>query len=419
MRKAWWSVLVMSCFSSAQLAAQEADVFQDAVSTLPLSRELDSRGNLGGVSVDRLGFVYVANFRDSVWKISPEGEVATLTRSLYGASGNALDSRGDLYQANFYGNTITRITRTGEISTFAAEGLSGPVGIAVDAQDNLFVCNCTGNTLVRISSAGRVERFAESEHFACPNGITLDDRQNLYVTNFNSHEVVKVTAQGEVSRFTTIPGGAGNAHIVFSKGFFYVTKIIANRVVKVSAAGEVFPLAGTGQPGSQDGPALESSWFRPNGIAVSPQGDHLYVNTLVGEYSKPQPSSMQVRTIQLVTLTRLLEKALEAEGLEAAKTLYQRYKKHSIRGKENTLAEMIALGYSLLSGRKTADALQIFRLNAASYPEKSAARFHLGEAFRYLGQPEQAMSEYRAVLELDPDHRQAAARLDSLRNDPK
>jgi hypothetical protein len=50
-----------------------------------------------------------------VWKISPEGRVETLTRSLYGSSGNAIDSRGDLFQANFQGHTIDRISRTGEV----------------------------------------------------------------------------------------------------------------------------------------------------------------------------------------------------------------------------------------------------------------------------------------------------------------
>ena len=183
----------------ARPAAAEGE-FTDRVGTLELDRELDARGNLGGMTIDRLGFLYVANFRDAVWRISPDGEVTELTRSLYGASGNAVDRRGDLYQANFFANTITRIARTGEVSLFA-DGLEGPVGLAFDAAGTLYVCNCSGNTLSRVTLEGEVEPFAKSDLFACPNGIVAGDDGNLYVTNFNNLDVLRVSPAGEVERF--------------------------------------------------------------------------------------------------------------------------------------------------------------------------------------------------------------------------
>lgn len=392
------------------LAADEEIV--DHVGTLPLSEELDARGNLGGVAVDKLGFLYVANFRDAVWRISPEGEVETLSRSLYGASGNAVDSRGDLYQASFLGNTITKISRTGEVKPFATEGLDGPVGIAIDPEDDsLYVCNCRGNTISRVTPAGEVEPFADSERFACPNGIAFGPEGDLYVTNFNHHDVLRIDDAGEVSLFATVPGGAGNAHLVFSKGFFYVTKIIANRVVKVSPAGEVYPLAGTGQPGHDDGPAPEATFHRPNGIAVSPRGDVLYVNTLVGEYNQPRPATVTVRTIELTTLTDVLDKALDEGGVEALAGAYERYSSHPVRGAEDTVAEMVTLGFRLLSNRQVPAALRVFELNAEANPDAVPAIYNLGEAYRYTGQTEKAVEAYRRVLELDPEHKLAASRL--------
>ncbi|MGD2115516.1 MAG: tetratricopeptide repeat protein [Acidobacteriota bacterium] len=414
------SLLVVLWIASpvpASEAGSEADPdpFVDRVGTLPLSRELDARGNLGGVTVDRLGFVYVSNFRDAVWRISPEGEVETLTRSLYGASGNAVDSRGDLVQANFLGDTITRIARTGEVRPFVTEGLEGPVGIAVDPEDDtLYVCNCRGNFLSRVTPDGRAERFAESERFACPNGIVFGPDGDLFVTNFNHHDILRVTPEGDVSVFATVPGGAGNAHLTFAKGFFYVTKIIANRVVKVSPDGEVFPVAGTGRPGHEDGPGPEATFYRPNGIAVSPSGDRLYVNTLVGEYSVPEPSTLTVRTIELATLTGVLEQALEAGGVEALAAAYERFSSHPVRGSEDTVAEMVALGYRFLSSRRIPEALTVFRLNAEAHPEAPAAQYNLGEAFRYTGRTERAIEQYERVLELDPGHEPAASRLRQL-----
>ena len=388
--------------------------FVDRVGTLELDRELDARGNLGGVTIDRLGFLYVANFRDAVWRISPDGEVTELTRGLYGASGNAVDRRGDLYQANFFANTITRVARTGEVSRFVSEGLNGPVGLAFDSSGTLYVCNCQGNTVSRVDPDGRVEPFAEGDLFACPNGIVIGDDDHLYVTNFNNLDIVRISPAGEATRFVTVPGGAGNAHIASAKGFLYVTKIIANRVVKISGEGTITPLAGTGAPGHDDGPAPEATFFRPNGIAASPQGDRLYVNTMIGEYSQPVASRLTVRTIDLVTLTGVLDEAMAAGGLDAAAAAYARYRADPVRGKENTAGEMIAYGYRFLSAIKVPEALRFFGLNAESYPDNPAAQFHFGEAYRYIGQTDQAIAQYRKVLTLDAGHANAAARLAQL-----
>ena len=395
------------------LAADEVDLV-DRVGTLELDRELDARGNLGGVTIDRLGFLYVANFRDAVWRISPDGEVTELTRGLYGASGNAVDRRGDLYQANFFADTITRIARTGEVSRFVTEGLDGPVGLAFDSSGALYVCNCQGNSISRVDAEGNAEPFAASELFACPNGIVVGDDDHLYVTNFNNLDIVRVSPAGEAERFVTVPGGAGNAHIASAKGFLYVTKIISNRVVKISGGGEITPLAGTGSPGHDDGPALEATLFRPNGIAASPRGDRLYFNTMVGEYNQPVASRLTVRTIDLVTLTGVLDDAMAAGGLEAAAEAYARYRADPVRGKENTAGEMIAYGYRFLSAIKIPEALRFFGLNAETYPNDPAAQFHLGEAFRYTGQTDQAIAQYRKVLALDAEHANAAARLAQL-----
>lgn len=386
----------------------------DRVTTLELDRPLAARGALGEIAVDRLGFLYVASFHDAVWKISPEGEVETVSRALYGASGNAVDSRGDLYQANFHADTISRIRRTGEVETFVDEGLEGPVGIVVDDEDRLYVCNCRGNRLSRVSPEGDVESLAESDLFACPNGLAFGPGGDLFVTNYNHHDILRVTMDGEVEPFATVPGGAGNAHVVFSKGYFYVTKIVAHRVVRVSPSGEVFPLAGSGAPGHDDGTALEATFHAPNGIAVSPRGDVLYVNEVVGERGGSEPTTISIRRIELVTLAGVLESALEEGGIEAAEAAYERYRAHPVRGREDTVGEMVALGYRLLSGREIPQALAIFGLNAEGNPESAAAQYHLGEAYRYTGRTAEAVERYRRVLELEPDHAQAGAWLEQL-----
>ncbi len=70
----------------------------------------------GGVTTDLVGNVYVADFGDFVWKITPEGERHVFASGLYGPSGNAIDNEGNLLQSNFYGDSITKIDRKGKCS---------------------------------------------------------------------------------------------------------------------------------------------------------------------------------------------------------------------------------------------------------------------------------------------------------------
>jgi hypothetical protein len=55
---------------------------------------------VGGVTIDRVGNIYVADFSDLVSRITPEGERQAFASDLYGASGNAIDNEGKFLQSN-------------------------------------------------------------------------------------------------------------------------------------------------------------------------------------------------------------------------------------------------------------------------------------------------------------------------------
>src|ERR1043165_7162570 len=117
---------VASFYAFALLAANA----QAAIEIRALTEVIEGH-QVGGVTADMVGDLYVADFGETVWKITMEGERRVFATGLYGASGNAIDAQGNLLQANFYGDSITRIDRKGEARQFAT-GLYGPVGIAVD-----------------------------------------------------------------------------------------------------------------------------------------------------------------------------------------------------------------------------------------------------------------------------------------------
>lgn len=384
----------------------------DTISTIELSEPIDGFGSLGGVTVDALGFIYVANVRDGVWRIAPDGEAKRLTDALYGSSGNAVDGRGVLYQSNFNGNSIVKVGRDGTVEPFASEGLNGPVGLTFGDDGTLYVCNCSGNSISRVGPDGTVEEFAKDPLLNCPNGITTDESGTLYVVNFNSPDVVRITPDGAIDRFAQVTGAGGNGHITFTRGSFYVTQFRGHSIWRISRSGrDVTRIAGDGTREILDGTAESARFSYPNGIAAAPGGQVLWVNDLDGETASGERTAVRLRRIRLVTLGSVVAAALEgaedpAAAVEQAYTAYR-----AARPGEETLTDAIQTGYQLMGRQKVAAGLTLFRHNAEDHPGIAAARFHLGEAYRFTGQAEAAITEYRAVLELQPDHAQALDRL--------
>jgi sugar lactone lactonase YvrE len=407
-------LVLTGLLGTAPSVAAQATVPPDTVSTVEPTTPLDGFGSLGGVTVDALGFVYVANFRDGVWRISPDGEAKRLTDALYGSSGNAVDARGVLHQANFNGNTIVRVSRGGEVETFVDEGLNGPVGLTFGPDGTLYVSNCSGNTISRVGDDGSVDTFADGPLFNCPNGITIDEAGNLYVVNFNSPDVVRITPDGSAERFAQVTGAGGNGHIAFTGGSFYITQFRGHSIWRVSRAGEVSRVAGDGTREILDGTVETARFSFPNGIAAAPGGRVLWVNDLDGTAGSGERTAIRLRRIRIVTLGDVVTEAVAAspDPAGAAEAAYQAYR--AARRGQETLTDAIQSGYRLLTNGQVAAGMALFRLNATDHPDVAAARFHLGEAYRFTGRPEDAAEHYRATLELDPDHAQARSRLAAL-----
>lgn len=378
--------------------------------------ELD--GAVGGVAVDKLGYIFVADFRESVFKISPDGRVSVFATGLYGTSGNAIDAKGRLLQSSFSGDYVTRIDRDGS-QTVVAEGLGGPVGIAINPDDESFVVtNCRTNELSRVSADGAITRFAISELFNCPNGITRTSTGDYYVVNYSDGRMLKVTPDGAVTPFAVIPGG-GNGHVALAAGGLYVTSFQGHRIYRVTLDGTVTPLAGTGAIGEEDGEGSDATFSWPNGIAAGPAGDRLFVNDFVNRFPPtlavpPAPRS-SLRQITFLTLTDHLSQVLADEGVEAMVAAYREWKSDPTRARQYTELDVNAFGYRLLGQGKATEAIAVFALNVESYPNSANAYDSLGEAYMSAGEKAKAIENYEKSLSLNPGNTNAVAMLKKLR----
>lgn len=255
--------------------------------------------SVGGVTTDALGNIYIADFGEIVWKLTPEGKRYEFASGLYGSSGNAIDKQGNLLQSNFYGDSITKIDRKGEAKPFVASGLNGPVGIAINKQTgDVYVANCRGNSISKITPDGGVAMFAKNDLFRCPNGMSFDREGNLYVVNFRDNRMFKIDPKGNVTLFATV-SEKGLGHLCFRENRFFVTAYESHEIYEVTLDGTVKRILGNGERGIVDGAGTKARLSFPNGIACHPWAPQLYINEYVNESTSSLPGRAIIREITL------------------------------------------------------------------------------------------------------------------------
>ena len=108
-----------------------------------------------------------------------------------------------------------------------------------------------------------------------------------------------------------------------------------------------------------------------------------------------------------------LLQTITRKGIEAALQSYSALK----QSKDYYVSEsqLNALGYRLLNMKKVGEAIEIFKLNAATYPQSPNVYDSLGEAYMTNGDEAQAIRNYQRALELNPQNTNAAETLKRLR----
>ncbi|MEQ9309123.1 MAG: T9SS type A sorting domain-containing protein [Balneolaceae bacterium] len=241
--------------------------------------------------------------------------------------GLALDSEGNIYAARYYGNTITKIDRSGNTSIFASgfgspnaiafdnegnllipnatgskvhrvskngdkeviiSGLFNPTGVAVDSVGNIFVSQYQLSKIVKLDTAGVLTTYLSGGLLNGPVGMVFDEIGNLFIGNFDDGKILKYSTDSTLTEIGDIPGWLGSFALVDST--IYGAAFQRNKIYKISInSGEQSVLAGTGVAGSKDGSLSEATFNAPNGIIGSHSGDTLYI------------SDFETRSLRMIT----------------------------------------------------------------------------------------------------------------------
>jgi len=288
-----------------------------------------------GVVLDSAGNLLIADWFDNrVRKVSPSGIITTFAgNGLPGYSGDrgkatdaelsfptgiAIDSKGNVYIADFGNFVVRRVSPDGTINTVAGNGTAGfsgdksaaisaqvvPFAVAVDSQGNLYIAdgpNCrvrkvdTKGIITTIAGNGQTTYSGDSSSaintsIDFPTGVAVDASGNVYIANYSY--VLQIDPTGAIS---TVAGSGDYGYIVDGvdarqavlspagivldgNGDLYLSDWNLNRVRKVDLQSHfIFGAAGNGSQGfsGDQGPPAAAELNEPFGLALDAAHDLL------------------------------------------------------------------------------------------------------------------------------------------------
>lgn len=230
---------------------------------------------------------------------------------LHRPAGVAVDpDSGNVYLSDTKNHQIKVLTPTGEMTVLAGSGVPGladgsglsasfhePAGLAFDrAGRALYVADRHNHVIRRVTLDGAVSGVAGTgkrgfvnaashvAQFDEPSAVAFGDDGSIYVADSRNNAVRRIGIHGGVTtvagsgRAGFSDGAASSARFASPEGIAVradgalVIADAGNHAIRLIVAGGVTTIAGTGNAGSADGPALSATFREPRGLALGDDG---------------------------------------------------------------------------------------------------------------------------------------------------
>jgi tetratricopeptide (TPR) repeat protein len=115
------------------------------------------------------------------------------------------------------------------------------------------------------------------------------------------------------------------------------------------------------------------------------------------------------------TISELIQSVTEGDSLGNFAERYRKIKADPRSRYVDSETPMNSLGYNLLAKKRIADAVEIFKLNAESYPSSANVYDSLGDALVAAGRNDEAIKSYEKAVSIDPNFQTSIDALKRLR----
>ena len=261
-----------------------------------------------GGAVPNTAYSLVSTFAGSGSSGSSDGAATTATFRYPLAV--AVNAAGDVFVGDEDVNTIRKISKDGQVSTYSYGfddgsgnflNYNSPVALAIDKNGTLYIADRDNHTIKKITSvgvgsvlagsgiAGSANGQGREASFNFPEGIAVDGDGNVYVSDRDNNKIRKISPTGLVSTLAGTgtagyaDGPAASANFKTPKGIavdgdknLYVADYGNSLIRKISAAGEVTTVAGGSSWSNADGIKSDASFSSPFSVAIDVNGD-IYV----------------------------------------------------------------------------------------------------------------------------------------------
>jgi hypothetical protein len=124
-----------------------------------------------GLAFNSVGNLFVSDSSGNIYEFTPGGVQSTFASGLNVPYGLAVNSAGDLFEADYNTGNIYEFTPGGARSTFAS-GLNNPEGLAFDSAGDLFATS--GNSILEFTPGGTKSTFAaDVSGITAPYGLAF------------------------------------------------------------------------------------------------------------------------------------------------------------------------------------------------------------------------------------------------------
>jgi len=162
------------------------------------------------IAVDGNHTGWIGNQNDSVvTRLSADGTQSGGVSCCNGPQGVAVDQRGYIWSANFYGDSISQFSGTGTVVSpgYGADGLYHPQGIAIDGAGSVWATSvrsadgAKNPTVTQLAGSGDASPgralspaggWVADADMLVPYATAIDASGNLWITNFGNNSLTEV-----------------------------------------------------------------------------------------------------------------------------------------------------------------------------------------------------------------------------------